>query len=85
MHNHAVGNVVYFRGVAVCALHDIVLHGCLLILIQQWLMFIHVHMYEFNECSFLRGSHSLRLGRLPQAWRKVTAAYHRVDDLTPAG
>ena len=27
-----------------------------------------------------RGGDALRLGRLPQAWRKVMAAYHRVDN-----
>ena len=28
-----------------------------------------------------RGGDGLRLGRQPQAWRKVMAAYRRVDDL----
>jgi len=33
-----------------------------------------------------KGGDALRLGRKPQAWRKVMAAYHRVDDLrSPAG
>jgi len=33
-----------------------------------------------------KGGDALRLGRLLQAWRKVMAAYRRVDDLrSPAG
>jgi len=33
-----------------------------------------------------KGSDAVRLGRSPQAWRKVMAAYRRVDDLrSPAG
>jgi len=33
-----------------------------------------------------KGGDALRLGRYPQAWRKVIAAYRRVDDLrSPAG
>ena len=33
-----------------------------------------------------KGGDALRLGRQPQAWRKVMAAYRRVDDLrSPAG
>jgi len=31
-----------------------------------------------------RGGDDLQLGRLPQAWRKVMAAYRRVDDLLRA-
>ena len=32
-----------------------------------------------------KGGDALRLGRYPQAWRKVMAAYRRVDDLRSPG